>query len=71
MQSILYLNRIDHGKEDNKDSTNLSIKLNWRIYYVPNPFGEDLTFTKDTKQSDESAKKNRDNMKRAYKRKHG
>lgn len=39
--------------------------------YVPNPFGEDLTFTKDTKQSDESAKKNRDNMKRAYKRKHG
>lgn len=37
---------------------------------VPNPFGEDLTFTKDTKQSDESKKKNIENIKRAYKRKH-
>jgi hypothetical protein len=39
--------------------------------FVPNPFGEDLTFTKDTKQSDESVKRNRENMKKAYKRKHG
>lgn len=39
--------------------------------FVPNPFGEDLTFTKDTKQSDESKKKNLENVKRAYKRKHG
>lgn len=39
--------------------------------WVPDPFGEDIRFTKDTKQSDQSVKKNRENMKKAYKRKHG